>query len=490
MSNPTKHVVIVGGGIAGLATAFALQERAVEQGVSMRCTVLEEASEWGGKILTRRVGDLLIEAGPDSFLSQKPWGLELCAKLGLSDQLINTNEANKKTFVYSRGRLRELPEGLVVLVPTKLGPLLRSGLISKPGLLRMGLDLLLPARRSDEDETLGAFFRRRVGREAFERLIEPLMAGIYAGDAEQMSLRATFPRFAELERAHGGLIRGMLAVRPGTGAAGGRLGPSRSMFVTLREGLGEMVRALRARVEKEGAALQTKRRVEAIRVRSGQPGIWTHDLILHEGPPLAADAVVLATPAFVSAELVRPLSPSAGELLARIPYASTATVSLAYDAAQVRHAVNGFGFVVPRVEARALLAATWSSLKWSYRAPASQTLVRCYLGGVGREETLRGDDATIVRRVREDLARMAGLRAEPAYTEVHRWERGMPQYVLGHLERLDAITTSLSAYPGLFLTGAAYRGIGIPDCIRDGSETATLVIRYLTGGRVGTAKRA
>jgi oxygen-dependent protoporphyrinogen oxidase len=479
-AQPTKHVAIVGGGIAGLTAAFSLYEQAAAAGVPLACTLIEAGRDWGGKIVTHRVGDLTIEAGPDSFLSQKPWGIELCSKLGLSGRLINTNEQHKKTFVYSRGRLRELPEGLVLIVPTKLGPFLKSGLISWPGILRMGMDLALPARRGDRDESLASFFSRRLGREAFERVVEPLMAGIYAGDAEQISLRATFPRFLDLERKHGSLIRGMLASRP-AGVSSGR-----TMFVTLQDGLAELVRALTAKLTPAGAKLLTQQSVVAMRVRqsrSDRSGGWTYELTLESGPVVSADAVVLATPAFVSSEVVRPLSPIAAELLGAIPYASTATVSLAYEAGTLGGEVSGFGFVVPRVEGRDLLAATWSSLKWPHRAPASQTLVRCYLGGVGREAILQEDDRALIRRVRDELKSMAGVGGEPAYAEVNRWERGMPQYTLGHLERLDTIQRSLDRYPGLVLAGAAYRGIGIPDCIRDGTDAASAVIRYLSGGR-------
>ncbi len=479
-TQPAKQVAIVGGGIAGLTAAFSLYEQAASAGLPLTCTLIEAGSDWGGKIVTHRVGDLTIEAGPDSFLSQKPWGLELCRKLGLSDRLINTNEHQKKTFVYSRGRLRELPEGLVVIVPTKLGPFLKSGLISWAGIMRMGMDLALPAKRGDGDESLASFFSRRLGREAFERVVEPLMAGIYAGDAEQISLRATFPRFLDLERAHGSLIRGMLASRPAGPSSG------RTMFVTLQDGLVELVRALLARLSTAGAKLMTQQAVAAIRVRQGRtthPIGWTYDLTLANGSVVSADAVVLATPAFVSSDLVRPLSPIASELLGAIPYASTATVSLAYAAGTLGGEVSGFGFVVPRVERRDLLAATWTSLKWPHRAPASQTLVRCYLGGVGREAILQDDDRALIRRVRDELKSMTGVTGEPAYAEVNRWERGMPQYTLGHLDRLESIQRSLDRYPGLLLAGAAYRGIGIPDCIRDGTDAASAVIRYLSGGR-------
>ncbi len=475
-----KHVVIVGGGIAGLTAAFSLYEQAAGAGLSLTCTLIEAGCEWGGKIVTHRVGDLTIEAGPDSFLSQKPWGLELCQKLGLSVRLINTNDHQKKTFVYSRGRLRELPEGLVVIVPTKLGPFLKSGLISWPGIARMGLDLVLPAKRDGGDESLASFFSRRLGREAFQQVVEPLMAGIYAGDATQISLRATFPRFLDLEQKHGSLIRGMLASRP-AGATSGR-----TMFVTLQDGLVELVQALLAKLTAVGAKLMAQQSVAAMRVRqtgTNHPIGWTYDLTLESGAVISADAVVLATPAFVSADLVRPLSPLASELLGAIPYASTATVSLAYKTGTLGGQIHGFGFVVPRTEGRDLLAATWTSLKWPHRAPASQTLVRCYLGGIGRERILQEDDAALIRRVREELKDMTGVTGEPVYAEVNRWDRGMPQYTLGHLDRLETIQRSLDRYPGLLLAGAAYRGIGIPDCIRDGTDAASGVIRLFTGRR-------
>jgi len=478
-------VAIVGGGIAGLAAAFALQESGHRAGPAPVCTLIEASPAWGGKIVTHRVNDCVIEGGPDSFLSQKPWALELCARLGISDRLINTNEFHKKTFVYSRGRLRELPEGLVVIVPKKLGPFMRSGLLSWPGLVRMGLDLVLPRKRDGEDESLAGFFTRRLGWEAFERFIEPLMAGIYAGNAAQISLRATFPRFLDLEQEHGSLIRGMLASRPAAAQSGDPKGvqagaPARTMFVTLRDGLGDLVDTLVERLRQGGTHLMAGIPVSALQVRSPRPGRWTYELLLKDGSAVSADAVVLATPAFITAELVRPLSPSAAGLLESIPYASTVTISLIYEADQVGPSVRGFGFVVPRNEESDLLAATYTSLKWPYRAPPHRTAIRCYLGGIGRETVLGLSDGELVQRARNELRKITGLAAEPTYAEVNRWERAMPQYTLGHLDRLEALQRSLDNYRGLFLAGAAYRGIGIPDCIRDGTETATSVMRYLT----------
>ena len=480
--NNLRTVAVIGGGISGLSTAYALYEKAAAAGVPIRCTVVDAAPSWGGKIVTHRVGDLVTEAGPDSFLSQKTAAIELCAKLGLTDQLINTNETSKRACVFSQGRLRELPEGLVVISPNQLGPFLRSGLLSWSGLARMGLDLAMPVKRSSNDESLASFFRRRMGRQAFERMLEPLMAGIYAGDAEQMSVQATFPRFVELEQQYGSVIRGMMTARK-SGPSATSAGPKRTMFVSLKNGLSDLVDALVRRLTEQGVTLRGGSVVDALRVRSHQPGRWMYDVILNDGSALSVDSLVVATPAYVSAELVRPLTPIAGGLLDMIPYASTATIAMAYPRAAVAGAAEGFGFVVPRAEGRDLIAATWTSLKWPHRAPADQLLVRCYVGGVGREAILQLDDRALVARVREELASMCGVTAEPNYVEVNRWIKAMPQYTLGHLDRLNQIETALSRYGGLVLTGAGYRGVGIPDCIRDGAVAADRVVRYLSGER-------
>ncbi|MDR4479424.1 MAG: protoporphyrinogen oxidase [Nitrospira sp.] len=479
MARTPRSVVIIGGGISGLSTAFALLEQAASAEVPIACTILDAAPVWGGKILTHRVGRLVMEAGPDSFLSQKPWAMELCRRLGLADQLIDTNPVEKKASVLRGGQLHELPEGLVTFTPTQLGPFLRSGLLSWMDLARMGCDVLLPRRRSTEDESLAAFFRRRFGRHACERVIEPLMAGIYAGDAEQMSLRATFPRFYELEQAHGSVIRGMMAARRARAQHSSGGGPRHTMFVTLKNGLADLVAGLTAHIGQAGGVLKAGVQVEALRVRSHQAGRWMYDVIGTDGTALSAEALVLATPAYVSADLVRPLTPLAAGLMEMIPYASTATISLVYPAEAVGTRLQGFGFVVPRVEKRDLIAATWTSLKWPHRAPPQEVSVRCYLGGVGREAILQRDDEALVRCVREELASIVGLQAAPHYVEVNRWRRAMPQYTIGHLDRLAQLDAALSRFGGLVVTGAGYRGVGLPDCIRDGAETAAQTLRYL-----------
>ena len=479
MTRP-RSVVIVGGGISGLATAFALLERASTAGLSLRCTILEAGFSWGGKIVTHRIGDIVTEAGPDSFLSHKPAALDLCIKLGLADQVINTNETVKKACVLYKGRMHDLPEGLLTFVPRQLKPFLRSGLLTWTGLARMGLEIAVPPGPSTEDESLADFLRRRFGTQAYERVLEPLMAGIYAGDAEQMSLRATFPRFYELEQQHASVVRGMMeAKKTGSTASSGQ--PRRTMFVSLKNGLGDLVTALTQRLTEQGVELKLRTGVEALRVRSHELGRWMYDLILHDGSALSAESVALATPAYVSADLLRPLSPIAGGVLDLISYASTATIAMTFPRAMMS-GIEGFGFIVPRAEQRDLIAATWTSLKWPHRAPADQLLVRCYVGGVGREEILQLDDAALTAKVRAELAALCGISVEPTYTEVNRWWKAMPQYTLGHLDRLAQLDAAMSRYPGLVLTGAGYRGVGIPDCIRDGASAAERIFQHLVGG--------
>lgn len=479
---PPRSVVVIGGGISGLATAFALMEQAEAAGLSLRCTVLEAGPTWGGKIVTHKIGNFVTEAGPDSFLSTKPAGLELVEKVGLSHEVINTNETGKKAFVYSSGKLRELPEGLIAVAPGQISRFVKSGVLSFGGVARMGLDFVLPRKRSATDESLASFVRRRFGRQAFERLMEPLMAGIYAGDAEQMSIKATFPRFVELEQAYGSVLRGMLRAKSDD-TGGGSRASRRTMFISLRPGLEALVTALVGRLTRQGVALKCGVPVESLRVRSHQLGRWTYDVMLQDGSALSAESLVLATPAFVTAELLRPLTPIAAGLLDMIPYASTATIGLAYPGSVVGGSIQGFGFVVPRTERRDLIAATWTSLKWPHRAPADRLLARCYVGGAGREAILALDDEALIARVKAELREICALTAEPTYTEVNRWTKAMPQYQLGHLERLDQAEVALGRYPGLVLTGSGYRGVGIPDCIRDGAAAAQKVIRYLSGKR-------
>jgi oxygen-dependent protoporphyrinogen oxidase len=476
---PERRVAVVGGGVAGLVAACELGERAAAVGLGLRVHVIEADRRFGGKIATSRVDGLVIEAGADSMLSAKPQALEWCRRLGLMDRVVNTRTEDRRTFVWSRGRLRELPEGLILGSPARAGALLRSGLLSPRGAARMALDVAVPARRDGVEESLASFFTRRLGREAFERVVEPLLAGIHAGDATRLSLQATFPRFAEMERQHGGLVRATLAARRRGGqAVAGATPDGHTPFVSLENGLAELTEALVERLRRSGAELMAGRRVAAVRAGRGDgPPGGGYEVVLEGGSSLAVDAVVLATPAPVTARLVASLCPPAAGLLQSIPHASTATVSLAYS--DLDRPPEGYGFVVPRVEQRDLIAATWSSQKWPGRAPAGQVLVRGYVGGTGRESVLEADDDSLVRLVRADLFAMAGIAGRPFHAEVHRYPEGMPQYTIGHRIRVERIRAELSGWPALAVTGAAYGGVGIPDCIGDATAAAGLVLAGL-----------
>jgi oxygen-dependent protoporphyrinogen oxidase len=462
-----SRVVIIGGGIAGLAAAHRLAQAAPDVAV----TLIESEARLGGKIVTERVDGFVIEGGPDTFLSYKPRGLGLCRELGLEGRLHGTNEKVRRTYVMRGGKLHELPEGLTGLIPSRVGPMLKSGLISPLGKLRMGLDVVIPPRALDGDESLAAFVERRLGRELYDRLIEPLMGGIYAGDGEQLSLAATFPQLRQAEIEHGGLIKSMLAAK--RKAPPSRPGSKKwSAFLTPTTGLAEIVEALEAKLN--GVTVRLGRRVA--RVEAASPG---HSVILENGETMQADAVILSTPAFVAADLISNLDSQISTALRAIPYVSTATVSVAYSLADIPRPLDGYGYIIPRAEGRPILACTWTSTKFPHRAPEGFGLIRAFVGRAGQEGALDVDDDVLLKLVRDELRRALGITAPPVLHRIFRWPKAMPQYTLGHLDRLDVIEQRLAVHPGLFVAGNAYRGIGIPDCIASGEAAAEAVLKFL-----------
>jgi oxygen-dependent protoporphyrinogen oxidase len=468
-----RHVVIIGGGITGLAAAYALNDnegRSSPAGPPLSCTLVEASQRLGGKILTDRADGFVIEGGAESFLAQKPWGIDLCRRLGLTDSLMTTNPEHRKTFVLLQGRLQELPEGVVMGVPAKVGPFLRSSVLSWPAKLRIAAELVIPRNRRPEDESLATFFRRRLGQEALDRMIEPLLSGIYTADADQISLLATFPRFRDMEREHGSLLKALWISRWREWRAG-ETSPSATPFVTLREGLDHLVHTLAGKLK--GMTVLTGMGVRQIRRQHGQ----RYEIVMddHSFP---ADAVIVATPAHDAAGLLSPLDQSLADDLASILYASSVTVSLGFRKRELRHDLDGYGFVVPRIENRPSMASTWTSSKWAYRAPADSVLLRCYLGGAGREAVLERTDKELIALAQGELREILGIDQAPMLARVYRWPLAMPQYRVGHLQRLAVIDERLARIPGLFLAGAGYRGVGIPDCIRDGTATAENVRRY------------
>jgi len=478
MNSSPCHVLVIGGGITGLSAAYSVMQESQKAGVPVHCTVLEKEPRWGGKILTRSINDLLIEAGPDSFLTTKPAAMELCQALGLENRLLPTNSQHNQTFAFCRGKLRELPQGLLAFRPQRVDRFVRSGLLSVSGMLRMGAERFWP-RPSEipADESLSAFFSRRFGKEAFDNLLEPLVAGIYAGDAHELSIEATFPRFRELEREYGSVIKGMRAMQSLQPPVSHASKKSLTMFMTLQGGLGELIQALIQRLNTQKVQLQSGVTVQNLEPPSQSD--TSYRLSLDGEQTLTGDAVIMTTPAYSSANMLRQFYPELASVLNEIPYASTATVSLAYKTEAIRSSIRGFGFVVPRKEQCALLAATWSSLKWRDRSKPDDTLIRGYVGGRGKEALLEKTDQEIGQAIRQELAVIAGLTAVPHYMEVHRWYQGMPQYTLGHQGRLSTIADTLKGVPRLYLAGAAFRGIGIPDCIRDGMQAGKEAIQAI-----------
>lgn len=462
-----KRVVIVGGGIAGLAAAYRLAQTAPDLAVS----VVEGEARLGGKIVTERVDGFLIEGGPDSFLSLKPRGVGLCQELGLEGRLQGTNTKIRRTYIMRGQRLHELPEGLTGLIPTRLGPMVKTRLISPVGKLRMALDYVLPPRAANGDESLAAFVERRLGRELYDRLIEPLMGGIYAGDGEQLSLAATFPQLRRAELEHGGLIKGVLAARAKMLAAkpDAKRWPA---FVTPATGLAEIVEALARRLSSIDVRLGRR----ATRVEAASAG---YAVVLENDERLTAQAVIFATPAFVTAELVSGIDSRAAAALHAIPYVSTATVSVAYPLADIPRPLDGYGYIIPRAENQPILACTWTSAKFPQRAPQGFGLIRGFIGRAGQEEALDGTDDDLLKLLRAELRRTLGITAAPTLHRIFRWPKAMPQYTLGHLARLATIEQRLTALPGLFVAGSAYRGIGLPDCIHSGEQAAEAAVKFL-----------
>lgn len=448
--------LIVGGGITGLAAA----ERLAGAGAPF---MLVEASPWlGGKIATERVDGLVIEGGPDCFLAAKPAGVALARSLGLVERLRGTDPAYRRTYVRRGGRLHELPEGLTGLVPSRIAPLLRTRVLSPLGRLRAGCELLLPGRARADDESIAGFVTRRFGAEAYDWLVEPLLSGIYAGDGSALSLAATFPQLANLEREQGSVLRAMLRRAPARTPGPGNVPNG---FVTPAGGLGELVDALVARLPREAVRCGT-----AVTGIAGQG--YAYRITLGDGTTMVARRLLLATPAHASARLLEALDPELSRELAAIPFVSTATVSLAFPASAVPRPLDGYGYVSPRAEGGPVVACTWTSNKFPDRVPAGKVLVRFFIGRAGDEAIVGAPDEQLVGLARNELAQLFGVTAAPALARVFRWPRSIPQYVVGHLPRLERIAGLAAGHPGLLLAGASYRGVGIPDCIASGWAAA------------------
>jgi oxygen-dependent protoporphyrinogen oxidase len=455
-----KRIVIVGGGISGLAAAHRLVELGLPR---TQITLVEASGRLGGTLETHHRDGFLLERGPDSFISEKPEAVSLAKRLGLESRLIETNEQYRRSFIVRNGRLRPVPEGFQLLAPSRVWPFITTDVFSFIGKLRMAADLVLPRENGKEDESLASFVRRRLGREALERMAQPMVGGIYTADPETLSLRATLPRFLDMEQDHRSLILAMMRQRPKAGTSGARY----SLFLSFDRGMEVLVDALAGVVPN----VRLKTRVQEL---SFQSGTWR--IKADSGKSFEADAVCLAVPAYTAARLLENASPRLASQLNAIKYASTATINFAYPRAAIKHPLNGFGFVVPFIEKRSLIACTFSNVKFNHRAPDDHVLLRAFAGGALQPEMFVCDDLESL--IEADLRELLNIDGSPLFTEVAKWERSMPQYEVGHLERVSEIENGIRGLPGLALAGNAYRGAGIPDCIRSGEAAAEILFNY------------
>jgi oxygen-dependent protoporphyrinogen oxidase len=474
-----KRIAIIGGGISGLAAAFRLEQQK-KNGVPIEYVLFESSARFGGVIDTENVDGCVVEAGPDSFLTEKPWAADLCRELGLGDQLIGSNDAERKNYILLKGRLVPLPDGLQFMVPTRLAAAFFSPLFSWKTKARIVREWFYRPLSGGSDVSVAEFVERHYGREMVKRVADPLLAGVYGGSADELSVKSVLPRFLEMEAKYGSLGRAMVTAarnrpNPATGAELRSVGQPRAavptLFTSLKNGMQQMVDSLVAQISVAAWRLNTG--VEAVRAESGK---W---LVVSGGRTEEFDGVILATPAYAAAELISNTNTElAGELRA-IRYSSSVTVILGFDR-KVRAALPaGFGFLVPRAEKRRVLAATFVHNKFEHRAPDDRALVRCFLGGIRDEEILQRSDDELQTIVRQELQHILGITAKPLLVRIFRWKQAMAQYEIGHRDRVERIRRLVDAMPGLALAGNAYGGIGVPDCVREGSEEAARVLQSL-----------
>jgi len=468
-----KKVLIIGGGISGLATAYRLSELARQGSFPLEITLLEAKPHLGGVIETRSQEGFLLEGGPDSFISEKPAALELSKRLGIVREVVGTNEKFRRSFIYKNEKLIQVPEGFYLIAPSQIQAFIQTPLLDLATKLRMGCELFIPRRPGGGDESVGSFVRRRFGETTLREVAQPMIGGIYTADPEHLSLEATLPQFLEMERHYGSVIRGLFARKKlgKKNAAKAASGPRYSLFLSYKNGMEQLTRTIVSKLP------EVRFEVSSSVIKIKRSAGW--EVMTQQGDTFDADAVCIALPAPQAARLLAGSASSLSRDLTAIPYESVATVNLAYRRQDIPHSLGGFGFVVPAFTRRKIVACSFSSVKFSGRAPEGMALLRAFVGGALHEEVYALEDDALVRTVIEELRHYLGVEVPPAFTAVSRYPQSMPQYQVGHLSHVASIRSQLAAFPGLYLSGNAYNGIGVPDCVKSAEFAANAIMKYV-----------
>ena len=465
-----KHAIVIGGGITGLAACYRLQREAAARGIPLDITLLEAGKRLGGVIQTEYRDGFLMEHGPDAFISTKPAARALCEELGIADQFIGTNPQVRRSFVIRNGALHPVPEGFYMMAPGAFMPFLKTPLFSWRGKLRMALDLIIPRRGRDTDEAVAHFVRRRLGTEAFTRMAQPMIGGIYTSDAENLSLKATFPRFLEMEKAHGSIIKALRAQKKqASETSRDTSGPRYSLFLSFKSGMQTLTDTLTQAVS---SSIRLNAKVERIQ-QAGDGNRWY--VSLADGETLDAELLCIALSAPHTAALIGNLSSPLTSKLKAIPYASSATVNLSFRREDVTHPLDGMGFVVPATENLSLIGCSFSSVKFENRAPTDHVLLRAFVG----EPTSRKTETELIELCQADLTPLLGLKNAPRFADVTKHSQAMAQYQVGHQDVVRSIEQFTGELGGLALAGNGYHGVGIPDCIQSGEMAALTLLNAL-----------